>query len=143
MTVKCITENKIKVILNMEERYRLFGEAEYLSPENPAIKSALKVILKRVRYECPFLEEGSSVYIDIYKDSFGGFIIYFTKINNKNLSQNTFVFSNADNLLDAISSIKREVLDYKIFAKGERFYLKIGNSAPSNLIPHIREFCDR
>ncbi len=142
MTVKCLGSGKIKVTLSLEERCRLFGESESLSPDSPAIKTALQSILKRIRYECSFLDECSSVCVDLYKDTFGGFIIYLTKIKPQT-PKRTFLFTSTDNLLDAISSIKKRSLDYKVFAEQDRFYLELGKLMPSSLIPHIKEFCDK
>lgn len=139
MTVTCINSNKIKVTLTPNERFRLFGETEYFSLENPSVKSAFRAILRKLKYQSPFLEDCSRVYIDLYKENSGGFVIYFTKLE-KTL-KNVFLFTDADNMLDALSSVKRLTDDYRVFSCFDKFYIEVGKSFSLDISPHIAEFC--
>lgn len=142
MTVSFIGDSKIKVRLTAEEGLDLFGETEDWSLDNPSIKNALRIILKKVKYEALFLRDGSIVYVDLYKVGSVGFIVYLTKGKDRRASQNTFSFKNADNMLDALSSIKRITSNYRVFTRLDRFYLQIADSS-LDLSAHIEEFCDK
>lgn len=141
MTLCPINDNKIKVTLSFEERFRLFGEIDYLSLENPSVKTALKIILKKIKYESRFLHDCSKVYIDLYKGNSGGFIIYLTKLRREEAAETTFQFEKVDNLLDALLFIKRLTSDYRIFAHQDKFYLQIGKVKALDLSPQMSEFC--
>ena len=142
MTVSFIGESKIKVRLTAEEGLRLFGETEYWSLDNPSIKNALRTILRKVKYETLFLRDCSIIYVDLYKVGSVGFIVYLTKGKDKKAYKNTFSFKNVDNMLDALSSIKRITSNYRVFAHLDRFYLQIADDS-LDLSPHIEEFCDK
>ena len=141
MTISAINENKIKVTLSLEERFRLFGETNHFSLENSYVKTALKIILKKIKYESNFLVDCSKVYIDLYKENTGGFIIYLTKLIREESNKSTFRFEKADNLLDALLFVKKLTSDYLIFKERTGFYLQIGKVAALRLSPHIEEFC--
>lgn len=141
MTLCPLSENKIKVTLSFEERFLLFGEMDYLSLDNPSVKLALKSILRKIKYESRFLHDCSKVYIDLYKENSGGFIIYLTKLKREEQGEATFQFEKADNLLDALSFIRKLTSDYRISAHQGKFYLQIGKVNALNLSPRIEEFC--
>ena len=121
---------------------RLFGETEDWSLDNPSIKNALRIILKKIKYEALFILDCSIVYVDLYKVGSVGFIVYLTKGKDKKAYKNTFSFKNADNMLDALSSIKKITSKYRVFAHLDRFYLQIADNS-LDLSPHIEEFCDK
>jgi len=141
MTVNSINDNKIRVTLSYEERFRLFGEIDSLSLQDPSVRMALRVILKKIKYEYKFLSDCSKVYIDLYKGNSGGFIIYLTKQKSEEKQiERTFLFLNYDNLLDALGAVKRVTSDYRIFTNLNKFYLQIGKDKSWALMPLIEEF---
>lgn len=141
MTVSCVGRGKIKVTLNFYEGLNLFGETDFFSLQNPSVKAAFKFILKKIKYESPYLKDCSKVYIDLYKSDSGGFVLYLTK--GEESTKSTFFFDSVDNMLDALSYVKRTAVDYRVFSQGGNFYLEIDKSSLIKLSPHIEEFCGK
>ena len=137
MTVSSINDNKIRVTLSFEERFRLFGETEKLSLNDPSVRMALRILFKKIKYEYRFLHNCSRVYVDLYKGNSGGFVIYLTKQNQDETTEQTFVFPSADHLLDAIYSIKEFTQNYRVFSHSGKFYLQL--DCPK-LNPLVEEF---
>ena len=141
MTVNSINNNKIRVTLSFEERFRLFGETEDLSLEDPAVRMALRILFKKIKYEYRFLHNCSRVYVDLYKGNSGGFIIYLTKhTSSQEPVEKTFVFATSNHLLDAVCSIRKITQKYSVFCREGRFYLKLDSDVSSKLTPLVEEF---
>ncbi len=77
MTFTAICEEKLKITLGRQETKRLFGSLSTPDRKDQSTKLAIKFLLKCAVQEHYFRPWGKKVAVDIFRNIYGGFDVYF------------------------------------------------------------------
>ena len=87
MKIQKLTDNKIRIILNIDDLARKNIDVNSLIKDNDMSQKLFKKILKQAEKEVGFETQNSKLLIEAFVSSDGYFILTFTKINNDVRSQ--------------------------------------------------------
>lgn len=116
MKIEKITENKIRVIINMEELNEKKVTLNSLVKNTDSAQELFKYMLEEAQKQVGFVVDDARLLVEAYSTSDGLFIITFTKFNNvENTSKNKPIKRLSCKRKLPNSSLKNAIYEFRTF----------------------------
>ncbi len=133
MKIEKLTENKIRIILNIDDLVKKNIDVHSLIKNNDMSQKLFKKILKQAEKEVGFEVENSRLLIEAFISTDGFFILTFTKIANDTKSEKAYVVKPKAKRKNTNPSSEIAIYQFESFNEFENFCTYLNNSKTTNL----------